>query len=113
MNKLHLKKAETLAERSYQAHVFLDETTDGETVYVAIVPEMPGCIAHGDTVEEALEWLESAKVDHIWFLLEKELEVPQPQSLNSTTVLNAPEYAAESDASAQPSGGIVVPTATT
>ena len=112
MNKLHLKKAESLAERSYQAHVILDETTDGEPVYVAIVPELPGCIAHGDTVEEALEWLESAKVDHIWFLLDKELEVPQPQILNSTTILSAPEYAAESDASAQPSGGLVAPSVT-
>lgn len=81
-----------LAKRPYQAHVFCDETTEGEPVYVAVVPEMPGCIAHGDTVEEALEWLESAKVDHIWFLLDKKLEVPEPQLLNSTLVFNMPQY---------------------
>ncbi len=92
MNTRNHKKAASLAKREYQSHVFLDETTDGEAVYVAIVPEMPGCIAHGDTVEEAVKWLESAKVDHIWFLLDKNLEVPEPQLLSSTLVFNMPQY---------------------
>jgi len=112
MNQNLFGRALTLAKRPYQAHVFQDETTNGEPVYVAMIPEMPGCIAHGDTVEEALEWLESAKVDHIWFLLDKDLEVPHPQLLNPTTVFNAPAYADESDAYARPSGVIVSPAAT-
>ena len=37
MNKAYLKKAESLAKRPYQAHVFLDETTEGEPVYVAVL----------------------------------------------------------------------------
>ena len=110
MNKEYLKKAESLAKRPYQAHVFFDETTEGEPVYVAIVPEMPGCVAHGDTVEEALEWLESAKLDHIWFLLDKKLEVPEPVLLNSTMVFNKPLY--DDDGAGAPTGsdGLIVST---
>jgi len=112
MNEKNYKKAESLSRRPYQAQVFLDETTDGEAVYVAIVPEMPGCIAHGDTVEEALEWLESAKLDHIWFLLDKNLDVPEPQLLNSGMVFNAPHYEDVDASNVQASGGIVAPTVT-
>ena len=112
MNKKNYKEAESLSKRPYQAHVFLDETTDGEPVYVAIVPELPGCIAHGDSVEEALEWLESAKLDHIWFLLDKSMEVPEPQLLNAGLVFNAPHYEDAHDANPQASGGIVAPAVT-
>ncbi len=82
MKKENFEKAEELAKRPYLACVFPDETTDGELVYVALVPEMPGCVAHGDTLQEAMSWLESAKVDHIWFLLDHGLEVPEPKPLN-------------------------------
>ena len=112
MNQKNYKKAESLSKRAYQAHVVRDETTDGEPVYVAIVPEMPGCTAHGDTVEEALEWLESAKLDHIWFLLDKSLDVPEPQLLNAGSVFYAPHYEDTDDAKPQASGGIVAPAVT-
>ncbi len=112
MNIRYLEKAKSLANRPYQAQVFLDETTDGEAVYVAIVPEMPGCIAHGDTIDEALEWLESAKLDHIWFLLDKNLDVPDPQMLNSGVVFNAPHYEDVDAANASASGGMVTPSVT-
>ena len=78
MNSIYLSKAKQLAKLAYQVHVFPDETTEGEPTLVAVVPEMPGCIAHGETIDEALEWLESAKVDHIWFLLDKGLPIPEP-----------------------------------
>lgn len=101
MKQKYYRQAESLAQRHYQAHVFLDETTDGEPVYVAIVPEMPGCIAHGDSIEEALEWLESAKLDHIWFLLDRELDVPSPRMIDkSVVVVKLPRYADENANSA-------------
>ena len=109
--KKNYKVAESLAKRSYQTHVFLDETTDGEPVYVAVVPEMHGCIAHGDTVDEALEWLESAKLDHIQFLLDKNLEVPEPKLLNSTAVFTMPHYEDLNQRNLQASGEIVTPVA--
>ena len=93
MDRRLFAEAKTLAQRPYQSQVFLDETTDGEPVYVAIVPEMPGCIAHGDTVEEALEWLESAKLDHIWFLLDQQLEVPEPQLIEARVAAATSEMA--------------------
>ena len=89
------READVLAKRPYQVQVFLDETTDGDPVYVAIVPEMPGCIAHGATVEEAIEWLDSAKLDHICFLLERGQNVPEPRLIRSTIVLDMPNYADE------------------
>lgn len=92
MNKHLFQKAKELAQRPYQMHIFLDETTDGEPVYVAVVPKMPGCVSHSDAVEEAKEWLESAKVDFIWFLLEHSLEVPEPEPLKSAPVFNMPHY---------------------
>ena len=47
-------------------------------IFVAAVPELPGCMAHGDTPEKALEeikiaqelWIESAKSDG--------LQIPEP-----------------------------------
>ena len=107
MTTKNRKEATSLAKRQYQAHVFLDETTDGEPVYVAIVPEMPGCVAHGDTVEEALEWLDSAKVDHIWFLLDKGLEVPDPRLLNPKMVFSLPQYDDETGIASAPVGTII------
>ncbi len=112
MNKKYWKQAETLAKRPYQAHVFLDQTTDGEPVYVAVIPEMPGCSAHGDTVEEALAWLESAKADHIWFLLDQNLDVPEPQFVNAGIIFSAPHYDDENVADMAASGGIVSPAVT-
>jgi len=53
---------------------------------------MPGCVSHGDTVEEAKEWLESAKIDFIWFLLDHSLEVPEPELLKSALVFNMSHY---------------------
>ena len=92
MNTIYLSKATQLAKPAYSVHVFPDETTEGEPTLVALVPEMPGCIAHGETVEEALEWLESAKVDHIWFLLDKGLPVPEP--LGPDVRIDTGDYAA-------------------
>lgn len=107
MNRNNYKNATALARRQYQSHVFLDETTDGEPVYVAVVPELPGCNAHGDTVEEALEWLGSAKIDHIWFLLDNNLDVPAPQLLNSGLIFNMPRYDDDAGMASAPDGMII------
>ena len=82
-NPQMLSRAKAYAKRPYQVRIFLDETTDGEPVFVAEVPEMPGCHTHGDTVRSAEEWLESLKVDFIYFLLEDGLPVPEPRLLGS------------------------------
>ena len=108
-----LQRAQELASRPYQARIFLDETTEGKPVYVALVPEIPGCHTHGDTVEEAREWLESAKVDFIYFLLIDGLAVPEPKLLETEQRINVSDYMdnimEQVDQPAVPRGGFLTP----
>lgn len=78
MNKKLLKKAKKLAARHYNVQYVPDVDTDGNSVVFARIPEMPGCVAHGDTVEEAMEWIELAKIDFIYFYLEDGMMPPEP-----------------------------------
>lgn len=52
----------------------------GPTSYGAYVPDLPGCIAAGDTREEVLQLIEEAIALHIAGLREDGLSVPQPSS---------------------------------
>lgn len=92
MDNQTLLKAKELANRPYQIHIFLDETTDDEPIYVAIIPELPGCVAHGDTPEEAKQNIITAKEDFIYFLLEDGLDVPEPQLINTYLSVNMIDY---------------------
>ncbi len=83
MKKKLLKKARKLASRPYNIQFVPDYDTDGKPVYFARIPEMPGCVAHGDTIEEAKEWIEFAKVDFIYFYLEDGLTPPDPAGYES------------------------------
>ena len=71
-------KAERLAGRPYGVVVDRDETTDGEQIYLASNPELPGCLAHGKTKEEAVENLRDARTEYVLSLLEDGLQVPPP-----------------------------------
>ncbi|MCB9457773.1 MAG: type II toxin-antitoxin system HicB family antitoxin [Anaerolineaceae bacterium] len=84
-------KAITLANRPYRVVVFLDKTTEGDSIYVALNPELEGCVSQGDTPEEAIGNLKMAREDFIYFLLEDELDVPEPQYLSSNTILTISE----------------------
>ena len=79
------EEAVKLAERPYFEKIVLDETTDGEPIFVAYSPELEGCIAQGDTVEEARKNLSEARVDCIQSLLEDGLPVPDPADISPTT----------------------------
>jgi predicted RNase H-like HicB family nuclease len=60
----------------YAIEIFYSEEDEG---YIALVPELPGCSAFGNTPEESLEevsvaielWLETAKMEG--------REIPKPQ----------------------------------
>lgn len=52
----------------------------GETSYGAYVPDLPGCVAVGETKEEALELIREAIELHIESLRENGEEVPAPHS---------------------------------
>ena len=50
-----------MMESTYSIHVVPDETTDGAFCYMAYHPELPGCMSHGGTVEEAIHQLHAAR----------------------------------------------------
>lgn len=83
MDNRLLVKAECLAKQRYQVQVFPDETTDGKPILIAIVPDLPGCSAHGNTAAEAKARLRDVMVDFIYFMLEDGLEVPVPTPIET------------------------------
>ncbi|MPZ14592.1 MAG: type II toxin-antitoxin system HicB family antitoxin [Chloroflexi bacterium] len=52
----------------------------GDTSWGAHVPDLPGCIAAGDTREEALALIREATALHIEGLREQGLPIPEPRS---------------------------------
>jgi len=52
----------------------------GDDSFGAYVPDLPGCIAVGDTEEEALRLVQEAIVLHVEALRERGLPVPEPRS---------------------------------
>jgi predicted RNase H-like HicB family nuclease len=54
------------------------ETADGN--YGAYVPDLPGCVAMGDTVEEVEAAIKEAIEMHLEGLVEDGLSIPEPSS---------------------------------
>jgi predicted RNase H-like HicB family nuclease len=52
----------------------------GETSYGAYVPDLPGCVAVGETLEEVEQLIREAVQFHIEGLQEEGLPVPEPSS---------------------------------
>lgn len=88
MNRQLLKRAKELGSRPYNIVTFLDQTTDGEPIYVALIPELPGCHTHGDTIDEASDLLHEVKVEFIYFMLVDGLDVPEPKLLDRIVRMN-------------------------
>ncbi|MFN6567108.1 hypothetical protein A6770_10490 [Nostoc minutum NIES-26] len=53
----------------------------GKTGYGAYVPDLPGCIAVGETIEEVKALIAEAIEFHIEGMLEDGLPIPQPTSM--------------------------------
>lgn len=51
-----------------------------ESNYSAYVPDLPGCVATGQTIEETEQQIQEAIELHLEGLREDGLPVPQPQS---------------------------------
>jgi len=64
---------------NYQIILKQDED-NGEAYYVAEIPDLPGCGAHGTNQIEALERLEEAKELWIFARLKRNLSIPEPSS---------------------------------
>jgi predicted RNase H-like HicB family nuclease len=83
----------------YLTIVIPEECTDGTFCYRAEHPQLPGCMSHGLTPDEAIRNLIEAKRLYIETLLEKGLDIPltpQPtvgtlSSSPSTIVVQEPQ----------------------
>jgi len=65
-----------MKESRYELIIFWDES---DQIFVVDVPELPGCMAHGDTKSEAITQAEAA-ID-LWIETAKEdgIAIPEPR----------------------------------
>jgi predicted RNase H-like HicB family nuclease len=92
-----LKKAEELSNRNYKISVSIDITTTGETLYMAKNPELIGCMAQGETLEDAISNLKDARLDYIYDSLKDGFNVPEPapiavQTLDTAGILSSEDF---------------------
>ena len=72
------KKLEHYAKLPYT--VIVEQWDDGEGAYwVARIAELPHCLIHADTPEEAIREIQEVKMDWIRSNLERGLSVPEPR----------------------------------
>jgi len=60
----------------YRIEIFYSEEDEG---YIAVVPELPGCSAFGETEEEALKEVKIAKELWLETARKEGRDIPQPQ----------------------------------
>jgi len=51
---------------------------DRDNIYVAKIPELDGCLAHGDTVEDAIKEIQIALELWLETAIEMGIEIPSP-----------------------------------
>jgi len=90
--------AQKLASRPYLTVVLRDETTEGEPIYVAMNPELEGCVAQGDTPEEARYNLNETRIDFIRYMLEDDVPIPEPQSISNAVINVNTDFESTSEA---------------
>jgi len=73
-----VKDTKYYMELNYPITIDKFEEYDRKIRYVAEISDLPGCSAHGDTLEEALEKLEDAKIGWFEVSLERHLDIPEP-----------------------------------
>lgn len=56
----------------------------GETGYGAYVPDLPGCVAAGETIDEVRQLIREAIPLHIEMMRQQGEQVPSPTSLAET-----------------------------
>jgi predicted RNase H-like HicB family nuclease len=62
----------------------------GDSSFGAYVPDLPGCIAAGETKEEALSLIKEAIEFHLEGLREEGQEAPEPHSYSAVVEVNVP-----------------------
>jgi predicted RNase H-like HicB family nuclease len=110
MNDKQWETAEQFAARNYFTIVNREKSEDGEHYYVATHPDLPGCVADGQTPEEAKLELANTRVDYFYFLLEDNLPIPEPRTYEVTSKYKPVEVYSDNILREQPipSSGYVV-----
>ena len=65
----------------YPTIVVPDETTDGVACFLAYHPDLPGCMSHGETTEEAVGSLDEARRLYLSALLKRGQMPPLPSAV--------------------------------
>lgn len=65
----------------YLALPYSIEITPDQDSYVAVIPDLPGCMSYGDTTEEALRGLEEAKELWLEGRIEAGEDIPEPSEI--------------------------------
>lgn len=99
MNNELLEQATALAARWYNILWEEDKLSTGEKVYFAFHPELPGCKAQGNSIDEAKTNLGDARVDYIYALLKMGLPVPDPLSLTAVSNVVTKTYVFDASSS--------------
>lgn len=76
----------------YAAIVTPDEDMNGAPCYRAEHPQLPGCMSHGKTPEEALQNLADAKRLYLETRIELGTEIPEPVVMTVTTCSSYQSY---------------------
>lgn len=79
------EQARKLASQPYHILIAREEIEEGKYVFVLSYVELPGCIAQGDTLEEAVAELEEVTYEYILGYLEDGVEVPAPYATTHAT----------------------------
>jgi antitoxin HicB len=82
---MNIKMATIKKDLEYYAslpyHIILEMWDDGEGPYwVARIAELPHCLIHGDTPQEAVAEIQEVKLDWIKSNLARGLKIPEPTS---------------------------------
>lgn len=75
-------------------HRFLVIIEKGEQNYGAFSPDLPGCIAVGDTIEEVEKNMREAIAMHIQGMIEDQEPIPIPQTTAEYMEIVLPDSAA-------------------
>ena len=67
--------------------VIIEESNNG---YAAYLPELPGCVAAGDTEEETKTLIQEAVMEHVTLLADADTSAPIPTLNYVSTATNRP-----------------------
>lgn len=78
MDQELLSAAKALAARDYQVVVEREDGLDGKSTWLAYMPDLPSCVAEGESAQAAKSALKTVAEDYIYFRLKRGVPVSEP-----------------------------------